>query len=121
MMDCCNVIGSTAKTRELFDPHRKLARCSLNSVVLTAAESYLLLPFPSQVVIPSSNIKKDEEVRAEIRRIEEKETVDLACRKAAAWQMPTGLDATQPLLGKILQLRFKLYEDCKLYKKCRRI
>lgn len=68
--------------------------CGLDSGILSAAQSDLFLTFPSQVSNPSSGIIGDDEVRAVAPRLKETIAVPSARRKATAWEIPLGLDAT---------------------------
>lgn len=50
-------------------------------------------------------------MRAAVRTFKEKVTVVLACRRAIAWERPSGLDARQVMPEHILHFITTLYEN----------
>lgn len=94
----CASTCPTAKACIPLDQHRKFEGCNLDSAVVNAAESDLLLTFASQALSLLFNITEDQEMREAARRFKEKAAEAMAWKRANAWEVPPGLDATQVML-----------------------
>lgn len=75
----------------LFDEHRKLVGCDLDSDVSSAAAPDLLLTFALRVLNPDCCSTGDEDVRAAAQTVSKKVAVALACRRSTEWEVPAGL------------------------------
>lgn len=105
--DSCAGAYPKAKACMLFDQHRKFGRCDLDLSVLGAAKPDLFLTVSSQKLNPNSEVTEGEMVKVAAQRLQKKAAAVWACRKASAWEVLLGLDATQGMPEHILH--FSLY------------
>lgn len=119
--DFCAGTHATEKRCMLLDLHRKLAGCDSKLDILSAAEHDLLLTFASQTLNPSSDITRNKEMRAAAQKLKKIVAAVLARRRAIAWSVPPGPDATQVMLRHFRHFLCALYENYELHEKCRHI
>lgn len=70
--------SSTAKALMLLDQHRRFVKFNLDSDVVTAADTCLLVAFALQVLNPSLGITEDEKMRAPARAFKKKMSIGSA-------------------------------------------
>lgn len=71
--------------------------------LLTTAVADLALPVASQVLEPKSSITSSEEVEADAKVFKEKRAALLVSKKVSVREVPSGINATQVMLGSNLQ------------------
>lgn len=104
----------------MLDQQRYFFGGDLDSDYLSAAEPNFRITPTLQMLSPSLDIAGDEEVRAAAGSFEKYIKLVSGRRRPATWVVQPALDATQVMPGHIYYLLSKLYENWRLYEKCRR-
>lgn len=106
---------STTKACILLDQQRNFVRCSVDSKLLTAPETDLVLASAPEVLNRKSDIIGSAKVRGATKVWKEGRAVDLANKKVSVWQVPPGLDATKVLLANVLHVISTIFKDYFFY------
>lgn len=121
MKGFCAGVWSTAKAGMLLDENRELVGCDVDSKLVTAGETDLVLPFFSQVLGPKLKISSSAEVIAATMIFREGTAGLSASREDSAWEAPPGRAATKVLPAPKLNSISAMFEKYSLQEICRQL